>query len=370
MPMLRRALRRWMLARMRSFLCRWSQAAPLPQEELYQRWRRARRVLLLCGAGIGDALMALPLLDILRQRRPALQLAVVTRTHLQRLFAAFPGLHILTYGEGWHSIPAFIHLLWRCWRFRADLFLGAQPANTLRHALIAAASRAPLRLKHASESREPERDFSCLFHLLVPTNRERHRVEHNLDLLRYLGEAIPEGVLYPQYPLSESLQRRAAELLPGHGPWIALHPGGGRTEKWWPLENFLAIARFLQHQGYRIALLGGAEEYALAAAVHTALGEGVVNLVGVATLAETAAVLQRCRLLVSNDSGIMHMATAVGTPVVAIFLRTNPAHVGPAGPRVTVVGTGSGSIPTFDEVRCAILHSLSVHTAEYSHGRA
>ncbi len=365
MPTLKAVLRRWGLLRVRSLLCRWSRAEKLPPAELHRRWREARRLLLLCGAGIGDAVMALPLLQVLRQRRPELQLTVVARAHLQPFFEVFPWLRLLTYGEGWQSIPTFLRLLWRCWRLRADAFLGTQPANTVRHALIAAASRAPLRLKHAYGSVEPERDFSCLYHLLLPIDLERHRVEHNLDLLRSLGETIPEGHVRPQYPVPESLRRRAESLLPTEGPWVALHPGGGRAEKRWPLEHFLALARLLRRRGYYLVLLGGLEEKALGSALWSALGEGTVNLVGMLNVAESAAVLQRCRLLVSNDSGIMHVATAVGTPVVAIFLRTHPAHVGPYTPMATVVGTGSGSIPTVDEVWRAILPIMSTPAPEH-----
>ncbi len=338
-----------------SLLCRWFRAEALSAEELRQRWQRARRCLLLCGAGIGDAIMALPLLQVLRQRLPELQLAVVTRAHLRSLFLPFPQLSVLSYREGWSSLPAFIHLLWQCWRFRADVFLGAQPANTIRHSLIAVASRAQLRLKHVYNSGiRSGRDLSCLYHCLVAAPPQRHRVELNLDLLRTVGEDIPEGSFYPTYPVPESARRRAAQLLPGDIPRIALHPGSGRAEKRWPIEGFLSLAQRLQQSGYHLVLFGGPEERSLTARLRATLGKAVEDFTGKTDLPETAALLQRCLLLISNDSGIMHLAAAVGVPVIALFLRTDPAHIGPYTPAAIVLCAQGGDGLTVEDVLRAV----------------
>jgi ADP-heptose:LPS heptosyltransferase len=95
-----------------------------------------------------------------------------------------------------------------------------------------------------------------------------------------------------------------------------------------------------------------------------------VNLIGHLDLAETAAVLQRCRLFLGNDSGLMHLATAVGIPVVAIFVATDPAHVGPYSPMATVLGDGRGNIPTVEQVLAAAEHWLSSTEHKESNGRS
>ncbi|MCS7170317.1 MAG: hypothetical protein NZ949_06795, partial [Candidatus Kapabacteria bacterium] len=182
-------------ALLRALLCRLAKAKPLTQEELQSRWRHARRALLLCGAGLGDALMATPLLLALQQSRPQKEIAVVASERAAAVFAPF-GIRLFQYREGILGILTLPWVLWRCWSFKADIFLGAQPANTLRHSLIAAVSRARFRVKHAfPPTTEPERDLSCIYHQLLPLRPSRHRVEANLDLLRTFGEHILEGSL-------------------------------------------------------------------------------------------------------------------------------------------------------------------------------
>jgi hypothetical protein len=204
-----KGLARWAKWQLRQWLCRHAAAERLSPEQLQQRWRSARHCLLLCGAGIGDAVMATPVIAALRKRRPQLRLTVIARRGVAEIPRAFAGVEVLSYGERWHEWLGFAQLLRRCWSLRADAFLALQPANTLRHGLIAAASRAPLRLKHAAPpGTESHRDLSCLYHGVLPLQPERHRVEENLDLLRILGEAIPEGAFPHTIPYRRSYVQR------------------------------------------------------------------------------------------------------------------------------------------------------------------
>ncbi len=346
----------------RACLCWYARAEPLSEGERQHRWRHARRVLVLSAAGIGDALMATPLLLFLQQRRPSVRLGILTHTRAAPVFQAFPEAELICYSERAVQIGSFLRALWRCRQFRADIFLGAQPCNTLRHALLAAASRARLRLRHAP-AESTVRKTACIYHYLCPTPEGRHRVELNLDLFRALGEQIPEGSLQPFYPVTESLRERVRRFLPSHLPCVALHPGSGRSEKRWAIENFATLARWLYQQGYHIVLVGGPGEEPLGAQIAAESGVPVTDLIGRLEFAETAAVLQSCRLVVCNDSGMMHVAVAVGTPVVAIFVATDPARIGPYSPRATSLGNGRGSPPTIEEVIAAVQYWLHPGTA-------
>ncbi|MCS7176387.1 MAG: glycosyltransferase family 9 protein [Candidatus Kapabacteria bacterium] len=293
--------------------------------------------------------MATPLLLALQQSRPQKETAVVASERVAAVFAPFR-VRLFQYREGTLGILTLPWVLWRCWSFKADVFLGAQPANTLRHSLIAAISQARLRVKHAfPPTTEPERDLSCIYHHLLPLQPSRHRVEANLDLLRILGEHIPEGSLRPSYPVSNAAHPRVQQLFP-RAQLVALHPGSGRAEKRWGDEQFIAVGRWLQAQGYTLVLLGGREEQGLARTLAQALGPATINMAGKTSVPETAAILSRCRLLVCNDSGLMHLAVAVGTPVVAIFVSTDPCHIGPYSPKAVVVGGDRGSRPTVEGV--------------------
>ncbi len=357
-----KGLARWAKWQLRQWLCRHAAAERLSPEQLQQRWRSARHCLLLCGAGIGDAVMATPVIAALRKRRPQLRLTVIARRGVAEIPRAFAGVEVLSYGERWHEWLGFARLLRRCWSLRADAFLALQPANTLRHGLIAAASRAPLRLKHAAPpGTESHRDLSCLYHGVLPLQPERHRVEENLDLLRILGEAIPEGAFPPHYPVSAQLcaaLRRELQRHFGERPCVALHLGSGRPEKCWTMEGFAAVAQWLEQHGYGVVLVGGPAERRDAERFAAAYAPSARVYAGRLDLPHTAALLHCCHAAVTNDSGIMHLAAAVGTPVVAIFQASDPCKIGPYAANALVVGT-AGAPPSVEMVLQALARQLT-----------
>jgi ADP-heptose:LPS heptosyltransferase len=137
----------------------------------------------------------------------------------------------------------------------------------------------------------------------------------NVAAIACAGMPPPSTVHPPRLHLSEPARRRARELVPE--PAIGLHLGAGFPSKQLPLQSFARVIRSLRCRGLaqRFVVVGGAGEQGLAAA----LGEPVCDLTGKLSLQETAAVLERCSVFIGNDSGPMHLAAAVGTPVVACF---------------------------------------------------
>jgi ADP-heptose:LPS heptosyltransferase len=109
---------------------------------------------------------------------------------------------------------------------------------------------------------------------------------------------------------------------------VAIHPGAACAEKQWPLERFLAVAAALRERAPLVVLAGPGEE-GLLKRWRQAPGTSADWLVRPDTIGRLAAVLARCRLLLCNDSGPMHVAGAVGTPVAAVFGATSPALFGP-----------------------------------------
>jgi ADP-heptose:LPS heptosyltransferase len=145
---------------------------------------------------------------------------------------------------------------------------------------------------------------------------------------------------------------RAKALLPGEAPWIALGPTANWDRKVWPAERFVALFRTLTAPGAplagaRAAILGGpgAQERAMAAPVLEALGDRAVDLVGGLALPEVAAVLARCALFLGNDSGLMHLSAATGTPTLGLFGPSRVEEYAPAGRRTaTAVAPGSPAL--------------------------
>lgn len=299
---------------------------------------------------------------------PLSRLLVVKLSSLGDLFHALPAVHLIKAQTGatidWvcHDIYAGLVKCFRdveqvipfprasYWSRRAgfrqalrarsyDLVLDMQ--GLLKSAfLVARAARAPRRIG-PSFSREGAR----LFYDAVagPTNKDRHAVEENLDLVRYLGlQAGP--VEFPvQFPAT-----------PHHfpGPGIGLLPCSRQARKNWAPERFIEVARALRAQaGTTVVLLGGPADMPVCDAIARGAGEGIVNLCGRTSLVELGGLLKALDLLVTVDSGPMHMAAAVGTPVVALFGPTDPLRTGPYGPGHRVIRRGGGlSLITASEV--------------------
>ena len=145
---------------------------------------------------------------------------------------------------------------------------------------------------------------------------------------------------------------RAAALIPAGRQVIALGPSANWAPKIWPADRFAALFHALGRDAVPAVFAGpGETERAMAAPLLTAL-PGAIDLVGRLTLPEVAACLARCTLFVGNDSGLMHLAAAAGTPTLGLFGPTSAAEYAPAGPRAAVALSSS-----------ARMEDLSVETA-------
>lgn len=307
-------------------------------EEVQKTYNAARTVCVLCAAGIGDAIMATPLLAGIKRSKPEARLIVIATESTTPVFKNNPCVdRVLGYSSEQRPLPALLRLWVELRQEKIDLFFAAQPSNTIRRSLIAACSGAKLRLKHSYDYTEfPERDFSFVYNTLLPNQMERHRVELNLDFLRFLGEDIPECSIYPSFQIDDITRTKIETLVRSQideysaKRLIAIHPSVLRENKIWPIERFSEITHTLVKRKATICLVGGKDEAKLCSTIVSTINSpSVLNFAGKFTLEETAALLTHCQFLLSNDTGIMHLATAVGTKVVAIFGPTDFKHIGP-----------------------------------------
>jgi lipopolysaccharide heptosyltransferase II len=318
------------------------------REEALELWKAADECLIISASGLGDALMATPLVSRIKEVRSAMRIRVVASQRTAAVFERDPDVdEIITYRTG--SWASLVRLLWKVKRKRRCVLLAAQPSNTVSQSLIVLVSGAGLRLKHEYKyGRASERDYSFVYHALIPDVEGRHRVEKNLDMLRYLGEDIGENTSRLAFHVSDEIRAKmAGDLASICSPdecagIVAVHPGGLSPEKRWNPFNFAHICRELMDDGFQIVLVGSGEDRSHTRKIISDTGrEGVRDSTGSLTLEECAALLSSCRLLISNDTGIMHLAVAVGTPVVAIFGPTDPGHIGPYDVNSRVVSKGS-----------------------------
>jgi len=271
---------------------------------------------------IGDAVMSLPLLRALRRAGPDGRIAVLARSGPATVYRAE--------GSADEVLPrasfAADALAARRGRFDQVWLL----PNSYRAALLARASGAPRRIGYATEGRG-----WLLTGALAPPPGTLHQLRDYDALLDANG--IAPDTDPPRLPISEAARGKAAAALsaagiPGGARFAALCPGSAfaRTKRW-PAERFAGLADALAERGLPCALLVGPGEENLGARVAAAARTRPAVLGAALDPVELAAAISLARVAVTNDSGPMHLAGAVGTPVAAFFGPTDPGRTGPSG---------------------------------------
>jgi lipopolysaccharide heptosyltransferase I len=183
------------------------------------------------------------------------------------------------------------------------------------------------RLAHARERIGPSyrREGADVFYSSVAGKRNprRHAVLQALDVIDHLGlQRVPE-----EFPAAFPSKPEA-----GHRPRVALLPTSRWPSKNWPVGHFIDVGRRLRAaRNVSLFVVGGKDAAEAGRAIEAGV-PGTVNLAGRTNLVEMGSLLNQMDVLVSNDSGPMHMAAAIGTPVVALFGPTDPSRTGPYGP--------------------------------------
>ncbi len=306
---------------------------------------RVRRILVVRLDLLGDLVFALPTVAALRARYPAAEITLLTLPYTQPLAARAPGVdHTLALDvnqfrrpAGWRRLGEAVALVRRLRAARFDLCLAlhGRPAGVL--ALL---SGARYRVGYAAHA------YPFAFNLPVAGrryDRPRHEVEYCLDLARAVGAEGPaEPRLRPPAP-------RPVPGLAAGERYIVVHPGASNgSAKRWPAAAWGRLAaEAAARLGVRVVVTGGPGERALVAAVVAAADKAAVPGVGTA-LEDLMAVLAGAEAVVSGDTGPLHLAAALGRPVVGVFGPTDPAQTGPCGPRATVVRRPVPCAPCYD----------------------
>jgi len=208
------------------------------------------------------------------------------------------------------------------------------PHRSLRSAFLPALARIPERIGFTTSTGK------FLLTKKVPYVMNRHEIMRNLDLLGPLGikGSMELPALYPSSTDVQTVDGMIGAAFPhlSSGPGlVAIAPGSIWETKRWPGEKFAELARLLTDAGYSVALIGSKEDSALAEKIAQSGESGrVLDAAGKLSMLQSAELIRRSGVLVSNDSAPMHAGVAMGTPVVALFGATVPEFgFGPLGPR-------------------------------------
>ncbi len=304
------------------------------------------RVLVVLPNWYGETLFATPFLRALRSAQPSAFLAAVGWPRCREVLLHNPCVdELIDYDERGadRGLRGAARLL-RALRARhVDAAFVLRPSLS-RTALLALAG-IPQRVGFAND----KSGWLLTHRAPAPSGRE-HKAASYLRLLTAVGvEATPHPYEYVVSPEEERAARRllAQHHLANGRPWIALHPGANWPHKQWPAERLAAVGdRLASSHRVQIVLTGGPADAPLVDAVRRQMRSGAVVLAGETTFRQLGACLQHAQLVVTHDTGALHLAAALGRPVVALYGPTSPALTGPLGdPRCTVVLHHPGCCP-------------------------
>lgn len=279
--------------------------------------------------------MAIPTYHALRRGYPDAHIAVLARNPVKDLYQAVPHVdEVVAYDrpKGMSRLAAYTGLIQRLRALQADTAIILP--RSFGSAWTAVLSDAPRRIGYSASGRG--------FLLTDPVERRAellltHRVHYLQNLLRPLGiEAPPEA---PVLALDESARTGADRLLApllerGPSHLVALNPGANYgSAKQWPEERYCELAgQLIERSNASLVLVGGPGDHSVCDRIfHLVESDRIIDLSGRTSIPELAAVLERCSFAVSNDTGAMHVAAAVNTPIIALFGPTDPVTTPPYG---------------------------------------
>jgi ADP-heptose:LPS heptosyltransferase len=313
--------------------------------------------------GLGDLLCTVPALRALRARLPEVRVALITFAEMRDVvdrmrpwvdeLMSFPGHPgIPERPVRWSEIAPF-YAAARTRRFDLALQMyGANPAaNEVTERLGARRTGGFF----VPGTRDPDRST----HVAYPGHE--HEVRRHLTLMRHLGADPPvdsrarEALSFPRRAADRTHASRLAAASGLETPYALIHPGATSPSRRWAPERFAAVGDALRRRGLQIGIVGTGVERPLALAVLRAMRAPAVDLCGRTGLGALAALLADARLLVGNDSGPAHLAAAVGTPSVTLFLSGDPVRwaYGSRRHRVARVQVECNPCP---HLRCPIDH--------------
>jgi heptosyltransferase I len=304
-----------------------------------------RRILIIKPSSLGDIIHALPSLAALRDRFPSAHITWLVKRQwagvlervdgLDRIWPIEPGL------RGWaRVVPPLRAAVF-------DLVIDLQ--GLFRSGAIAWLTGCPTRVGFANAR---EGSPFCYTHRVTVPTLDLHAVDRYLLIASAVG-AAPKGMPEFRTRLISTDPERVAQLLKGCGvapgaPWIAMNVSARWDTKRWPPENFAAVADAVHKERLGpVALIGGPHDRAATQAVLGRMHTQPIDLTGQTSPDLLPALLASASVLVTNDSGPMHIAVAMGTPVVALFGPTSPVRTGPYGAEHRVFRSGIPCSPCF-----------------------
>jgi lipopolysaccharide heptosyltransferase II len=363
---------RWKTPKPNFLLARYKRGVYLPPNVSAQELKPFR-ILIRSGNWLGDAVMSVLAVRAIKSGRPDAQITIAAPSKIASMWELVPEVNEIVPLPN-KSLPATVRSIRRQPRFDVAILF----PNSLRTALEIWLSGVPRRVGYRGHFR------SCLLNQMIPEPPRRETIEH--QAVRYLWIAQEAGAETPdaQRPTLNAQLADSNQLSTiNHQPLkIGLCPGAeyGPAKRWLP-ERFAEVAAAVSGKlSVQWILFGTPKDITVGETIASALGDSCVNRIGQTMLEQLIDELRECRLLLTNDTGTMHLASLLGVPTVAIFGSTDPRLTGPLDDRHIIVRHQVECSPCFlrecpidfrcmktvavDEVTDAVLSILDAGTAK------
>lgn len=339
-----------------------------------------RKILVRAPNWIGDAVMCLPALEALKKTFPKAEVTVLAKGRVAPVFRIVPALtDVMEYESGGRhkGLAGRIRLAREIRRMGFDLAVLFQ--NAFDAAFLSFISGIPQRAGYARDFR---RRLLTLPVKVTDEIKKKHEVFYYLNIINALSGTDAVAPLKPPAPklrLKKEDTARASAILKERGiegrPLAGVAPGAsyGPAKRWAPEKFAKVIKRLSGELGFTAIVFGAGEDKDACDKVTELSGGDAISLCGATTLSEAMAVLSGLKVLITNDSGLMHIADALGVPVVAVFGSTDASLTGPLGKESVVISKGVKCSPCFERV-CRFGHYMCLNSITpdevYSSARA
>ncbi len=281
--------------------------------------RSLKRILIVRTDRLGDVILTLPMFALLRKCFPDAYLAVLLRRYTGEILDGNPYVDEVIWYDRDDELVPFAEMCATLRERRFDAVIVVYPR--LRLAWLMFRSRIPIRVGTGY------RYYSFLFNRRVYEHRKdarRHELEYNLSLLQQIGCPVPQHFVPEFYiaipPDADAAIEEALRTLGLTGADLAIvHPGSGGSAREWPVRHFGALAARLTADGFAVIVTGSKEEEEKVRAVAEASGGAAIPMAGAFSIKQLAALIRRAKVFVANSTGPLHLAVAMGTPVVGLY---------------------------------------------------
>lgn len=323
--------------------------------------RPPKKILIIKPSSLGDIVHSLPFLNAIKTRFSRTEIHWIAARGLQGLLECHPMIEkvIVINKDEWKApvsamktLAEFRRLVRELRSNRYDLAIDLQ--GLLRSGVIAMATGAPLRAGFA-EAREGSRYF---YNRRISAGHDMHAVDRYLKIAAELGCDVDE-VNFP-FPLRKE-SPKTEELKRGLDDYVVIVPGARWDTKMWSSENFGRLASALK---LKSVLIGGNADIALAGEIAARSDGKALSVAGDTTIPELIDIMRGAKLVISNDSGPMHIAAALNIPVAALFGPTSPERTGPYGRGHLILKRGAACSPCFKR-RCRSMRCMRELTFEF-----